>query len=60
MNKRVFKNDEAAKAAEKVALAEIEKLDQLFNKAGWDSTSKLERAILITYIKARELGMLDA
>lgn len=54
-----FPNDEKAKAAEVKAAVEIEKLDKLMASMGHLGVSKLERAILVTYLKAKELGLLD-
>ena len=52
-------NDEKAKAAEAVALKEIEKLNKLLVEHGVGVVNPIEKAILITYIKASELGMLE-
>ena len=54
-----FPNDEKAKAAEARALVEIEKLNKLLTSMGHPPVSLLEKAILITYLKAKDLGLLD-
>ncbi len=56
--KKPFPNDARAKAAEKLAEREIEKLDVLLGASGVPPVNAIERAILITYIKAKALGML--
>lgn len=53
-------NDARAQAAEKLAEKEIEKLDKLLmEKFNVPPANAIERAILITYIKAKALGMLS-
>lgn len=47
------------RTAEDFAHEEIRRLDRLLKAKGWEECSSLERAILVTYIKARALGMLE-
>jgi hypothetical protein len=53
-----FQNDARAQAAESLAEKEIEKLDVLLGEHHVPPVNPIERAILITYIKAKVLGML--
>lgn len=52
-------NDEKAQAAEKQAEVEIQKLTVLLGKCGASPINPIERAILLTYIKAKILGLLE-
>ena len=59
MTQKRLPNDELAQIAEKKALDEIEKLNKLMGDFGVPKCNAIERAVLITYIKAKELGLLD-
>lgn len=58
--KKRFPNDDKAKIAETRALVEIDKLDKLLVSMGHPVTSPIERMAVLTYIKAKDLGLLDA
>jgi hypothetical protein len=50
---------EKSKAAQAKALAEIEKLNKLLVSRGYPQVGFMEKPMLLTYIKAKELGLLD-
>lgn len=50
---------DASRAAQAKALVEIEKLDKLLVSRGYPPISFMEKPMLLTYIKAKELGLLD-
>lgn len=59
MERKTLPNDERAQAAQKIAEAEVEKLNRYLATMGQARVSFLEKPALITYIKCRELGLLD-
>lgn len=54
-----FPNDEKAQAAQARALVEIEKLDKLLMSRRFPPLNQFERAAIVTYIKALDLGLLE-
>jgi len=57
--KRIFVEDDKSREAQAYAEAEVQKLNKLLGDHGFPSVSRLERPTLITYIKARKLGLLE-
>lgn len=54
-----FPNDEKAQAAQARALVEIDKLDKLLVSRRFPPLNQFERAAIVTYIKALDLGLLE-
>ena len=59
MERRTLPDDEASRAALKTAEAELVKFNKFLVSMGYPPVSFLERPALITYIRVRELGLLD-